>query len=70
VEILRREANSDLPREAIILNTSIPGSIGQPHTLSVLGDGTHYYFYINDILVDGMSDSRLNGNRTGIEAFT
>lgn len=70
VEILRREANNDLPREAIIPNTDVPEFIGKPRTLMVLGDGERYFFYINDILVNNMSDSRLNGNRIGIEVFT
>lgn len=70
VEILQREVNNDLPREAIIPNTNIPEFIGKPRTLMVLGDGERYFFYINDILVNNMSDSRLNGNCVGIEVFT
>ena len=70
VEILKREANFDLPREAIILNTSVGDSIGQPHKLAVIGKKDTYYFYINDSLVNQITDSRLNGNRVGVEAFT
>lgn len=70
VEILRRESNQDLPREAIILNTTVSNSIGQPRTLAVIGKGESYYFYINGVYVNQMSDSRLNGNRVGVEAFT
>ena len=70
VEILRRDVNNDLPREAIIPNTDIPKFIGKPHTLMVLGDDERYFFYINDIPVNNMSDSRLNGNRIGVEVFT
>lgn len=70
MEILQRKDNADLPREAIIPNTSLPKSVGEPHTITVIGDGQSYLFYINDIFVDRMSDSRLNGNRTGIEVFT
>ena len=67
VEILRRESGEDLPREALIPNTSIPGSIGPPHTLSVIGKGETYYFYINGTYVDQIIDSRLNGNHAGVE---
>ncbi len=70
VEILQRQANADLPREALIPNLPIPKSIGQPRTLTVLGAGPSYFFYINNVFVDHVSDSRLNGNRTGIEVFT
>jgi hypothetical protein len=70
VEILRRESNQDLPREAIIPNTTVSNSVGQPRTLAIIGKGQSYYFYINGIYVNQMSDSRLNGNRVGIEAFT
>lgn len=70
VEILQRKDNVDLPREAIVLNTPIPESIGKPRVLAVVGDGQSYSFYINNVLVNSMSDSRLNGDRTGIELFT
>jgi hypothetical protein len=70
VEILQRTDNADLPREAIILNTPFPELVTEPHRLTVLSDGHSYFFYINDIYVNSMSDSRLNGNRTGIEVFT
>jgi hypothetical protein len=70
VEILRRKDNVDLPREAIILNTSIPKGIGKPQVIAVAGSGTSYSFYINNILVNSMSDSRLNGDRIGVEVFT
>jgi hypothetical protein len=67
VEILQRDAGSDLPRQAIISNTDIPERIGQPHKLSVLSDGQNYYFYINNSFVNEIHDSRLSGERTGIE---
>lgn len=67
VEILRRESDHDLPREALIPNTSVPDSIGQPRTLSVIGKGEAYYFYINGTYVDQIIDSRLNGNHAGVE---
>lgn len=70
VEILQRQDNVDLPREAIILNTPIPESIGKPQVITVLGDGPSYSFYINNVFVNQMSDSRLSGNRTGVEVFT
>jgi hypothetical protein len=70
VEILQRANNVDLPREAIIPNTALPKFIGLPHTLTILGDGHSYLFYINNVLVGNMSDSRLYGNRVGIEVFT
>jgi hypothetical protein len=70
VEILRRDFSNDLPREAIIPNEPIPKIIGEPRTISVLSDGRHYLFYINDALVNGMDDSRLKGNRIGVEVFT
>jgi hypothetical protein len=70
VEILRRKDNVDLPREAIILNTPIPNGVGKPQVIAVAGSGTSYSFYINNILVNSMSDSRLNGDRTGVEVFT
>jgi hypothetical protein len=70
VEILQREAGQDLPREAIILNTKIPDSIGQTRSLAVIGRGASYYFYINGVYVNQMHDARLHGNRTGVEAFT
>ena len=70
VEILQRKDNVDLPREAIILNTPIPESIGKRQVITVLGDGQSYSFYINNVLVNSMSDSRLNGNRIGVEVFT
>ncbi|HET9910707.1 MAG TPA: hypothetical protein VFQ13_02395 [Anaerolineales bacterium] len=70
VEILRRQDNSDLPREAIIPNTPLPKFIGEPHTITVIADGQSYLFYINNVFVNRMNDSRLNGNRTGIEVFT
>lgn len=69
VEILQRDAESDLPREAIILNTDIPERIGQPHKLSVLADDKKYYFYVNNYFVDEMHDSRLSGERAGIEVM-
>ncbi len=70
VEILQRKDNADLPREAIILNTPIPESIGKPQVITVLGNGQSYSFYVNNVLVNSMSDSRLNGNRIGVEVFT
>lgn len=70
VEILQRRDHADLPREAIIPNTSLPQSIGEPHTITVLTDGQSYLFYINHVFVNRMTDSRLNGNRTGVEVFT
>lgn len=70
VEILRRESNHDLPREAIIPNTAISDIIWQPRNLVIIGRGSTYYFYINGIYVDQIRDSRLNGNRVGVEAFT
>ena len=69
VEILQRESDHDLPREALILNTAIPESIGKPNTLTVLGKGETYYFYINDTFVDQISDSRLSGNHVGVEVL-
>ncbi len=69
VEILRRESGHDLPREAIIPNTIVSDSIGQPRTLTVIGKGETYYFYINGTYVNQISDSRLNGNRVGIEVL-
>jgi hypothetical protein len=69
VEILQREAGHDLPREALILNTAIPESIGKPHALTVVGRGEAYYFYINDTFVDQISDSRLNGSHVGVEVL-
>ncbi len=70
VEILQREVNQDLPRKAIIPNTTVSSSIGQPRDLVVVGNGEHYYFYINGTYVNQMIDSRLNGNRVGVEVFT
>ena len=70
VEILKRESNNDLPREAIILNTTVSNSIGRPRTLTVIGKKESYYFYINGEYVNQISDSRLYGNRVGVEAFT
>jgi hypothetical protein len=67
VEILQRESGHDLPREAIIPNTNYPDTVGQPLTLTVVGNGASYYFYINGVYVDQMFDSRLNGNRVGVE---
>lgn len=67
VEILQRESGHDLPRLAIIPNTKFPDTVGDPHTLTVVGNGTTYYFYINGVYVDQMVDSRLNGNRVGVE---
>lgn len=69
VEILRRESGHDLPREAIIPNTPVPEAIGKPRNLTVLGRGETYYFYINGIYVDQITDSRLNGNRVGVEVL-
>lgn len=70
VEILRRDADNDLPREAIILNTPIPATLSQPYGLMVVGDGEHYSFYINGYFVNAMNDARLTGNRVGVEVFT
>jgi hypothetical protein len=70
VEILRRQDNLDLPREAIIPNTTLPKFIGEPHTITVLWDGQSYLFYINNVYVNSMNDTRLIGKRTGIEVFT
>lgn len=70
VEILQRKDNVDLPREAIIPNTSLPKFVTEPHSLTVLSDGRSYFFYINNVFVESMSDSRLHGNRTGVEVFT
>ena len=70
VEILKRESSLDLPREAIIPNTAVPDSIGQTHNLAVIGKKDTYYFYINGTLVNQITDSRLTGNRVGVEAFT
>jgi hypothetical protein len=67
VEILQRKSGYDLPREAIIPNTKIPDKIGEPHTLTIIGNRTSYYFYINGVYVNQITDSRLNGNRVGIE---
>jgi len=67
VEILQRDLGYDLPREAIIPNTKISDTLGAPHTLTVIGNGTTYYFYINDVYVNQITDSRLNGNRVGVE---
>ncbi len=70
VEILQRGDNADLPREAIIPNTNLPESVGQPHTITVIADGESYFFYINNVFVNRVSASQLNGNRTGVEIFT
>jgi hypothetical protein len=69
VEILQRNAskNEDLPREAILANTPLPKEIKQTENLSVLFDGKAYSFYVNRILVGQMRDSRLTGERVGIE---
>lgn len=67
VEILRRNKDGDLPREAIILNTPFPQGIGEPDTLSVVAQNDSYYFYVNHVFVDKMSDDRLHGDQTGIE---
>jgi hypothetical protein len=67
VEISRRESGQDLPREALIPNTSIPEAVGPPQTLSVIGREDAYYFYINGTYVDQIVDSRLNGNHAGVE---
>jgi hypothetical protein len=69
VEILRRESGQDLPREALIPNTPVSDSIGQPRTLTVIGRGEAYYFYINGIYVNEISDSRLNGSHVGVEVL-
>jgi hypothetical protein len=69
VEILQRESDRDLPREAIIPNTKISDKIGQPRNLTVIGSGEYYYFYINGSYVDYVRDSRLNGNRVGVEVL-
>jgi hypothetical protein len=69
VEILRRNSAGDLPREAIIPNTAIPENVGVPHKISVLASLGHYSFYINNIFVGQMRDSRLDGDRNGIEVF-
>ena len=69
VEILRREAGRDLPREALIPNTKISDSVGQPRTLTVIGKGETYYFYINGVYVNQVIDSRLNGDRVGTEVL-
>lgn len=70
VEILRRESNNDLPREAIIPNTAVSDAIIKPVSLTILGNGKEYFFYINNILVNHMNDGRLSGNRVGVEVFT
>ncbi len=67
VEILRRETGHDLPRDALIPNTTVSASIGQPRTLTVIGKGETYYFYINGTYVNQITDSRLNGNHVGVE---
>lgn len=67
VEDFPRNPEGDLPRQAIIPNKPIPESIGRPSALGVLANDNHYYFYINHDFVDSMSDSRLHGERTGIE---
>jgi hypothetical protein len=69
VEILRRESGHDLPREALIPNTAVSDSIGQPRTLTVIGKGETYYFYINGTYVNQISDSRLNGSHVGVEVL-
>lgn len=70
VEILQRDSGIDLPREAIIPNTLVSSVIGQPRDLVVIGKGATYYFYINSVYMNQITDSRLNGNRVGLEAFT
>jgi hypothetical protein len=70
VEILRREANADLPREALIPNTDVSEAVGKPQRLMVVGQAEQYFFYINDLLVNHLSDSRLNGKLSGVEVFT
>lgn len=67
VEILRREGARDQPREAIIPNAPIPAELIPPYSLGVLAHEDDYSFYINQVLVTTMSDSRLRGERTGIE---
>jgi hypothetical protein len=70
VEILRREANTDLPREALIPNTDVSEAVGKPQRLMIVGNAERYFFYINDLLVNQLSDSRLNGKLSGVEVFT
>ncbi|MEW5939073.1 MAG: hypothetical protein AB1750_05390 [Chloroflexota bacterium] len=70
VEILERKSGQDRPREAIIPNTKVSRDIGWPRHLAVVGKGRTYYFYVNGVYVDTMSDSRLYGDRVGVEAFT
>lgn len=69
VEILQRESNEDLPREALILNTTIPESIGKPHKMTVIGKEGNYYFYINNVFVNQINDTRLYGNHVGVEVL-
>lgn len=67
VELLTRDSGGDLPREAIIPNKNIPNDVGQPLSLSVLAKDDKYYFYINQIYIDKMSDERLDAGRIGFE---
>lgn len=70
VEILERNANADLPREAIFPVTAIPDGVGKPHTLKVEGNGQGYRFFINNAYLNQVQDSRLHGSRVGVEIFT
>jgi hypothetical protein len=39
-------------------------------TLSVLGNGSNYKFYVNDVLIDEANDDRLRGSKAGIGTIT
>ena len=69
VEILPRENNSDLFRKAIIEITPLPDQVNHVESISVMAYENRYFLYINDIYVDQFMDTRLQGNRIGIEIF-
>lgn len=56
-------------REDILNPMRFPEGVGSPSSISVIGIGSYYRFYVNDRYVTEINNDLLHGQRIGIEIF-
>jgi hypothetical protein len=56
-------------RETLLKPMPLPGGIGSPTSLAVIGTGSYYRFFVNDQYVTEMSSDLIKGRRIGVEVF-
>jgi hypothetical protein len=61
------------PEESLFLidwTTSEAISLDEPNKIAVLGEGSHYLFFINDIFVGEIFDTRLSSGKFSLRVFS